>query len=110
MENYLLRRPGRAEIGVERQAAVDKQGLAGDIGGVIGGQEGSRPPHLVGLAGPPHGNVFQDHMRMRFPVGARARAIVPPPAPLPMMMTSYVSDRTIAVSLASSRGILIATG
>src|SRR5918999_3134953 len=52
-----LRGPGLAEAGVEGQAAVDVEGLAGDVGRVVAGQEAGDAGHLVGGFGPGAGGV-----------------------------------------------------
>src|SRR4051812_37008945 len=55
-----LRRPRRGEAGVEGQAAVDEDGLAGDVGRLVGGEEAGDAGHLVGGAGAAQRDVLLD--------------------------------------------------
>src|SRR5439155_25499840 len=56
----LLRRPWRGEARVQRQAAVDEDGLAGDVGRLVAGEEAGDAGHLVGGAGAAQRDVLLD--------------------------------------------------
>lgn len=43
-------------------AAVDGDGLAGQIGGTVGGQQGNQSVHLTGVADPLQGNQTSGHL------------------------------------------------
>src|SRR6516165_3752313 len=56
-----FRGPRGLERGVQGEAAVDEQRLAGDVRGLVRAEEGNGGRHLLGAARPPHRDVAFHH-------------------------------------------------
>src|SRR6266567_7578658 len=57
----LLRGPGGLERGIQGEAAVDEERLAGDVRGLVRAQECSGRRHLLGASRPAHRDVAFYH-------------------------------------------------